>query len=56
VGEGLNICGQGNVGRVLVVALAGCLPGEVGNWGWGMGADSIMDGGWVVYAAWHSCR
>ena len=48
MGQDLNICGRGNVGWVLVVALAGCLPWEAGGSGGGVVAVGVIVGGWIV--------
>jgi len=48
MGKGLNICGQGSVGWVLVVALAGCLPWDVGSLGSCVVAVGVMVGRCIV--------
>jgi len=48
LGKGLTICGQGDVGWVLVVAWAGCLPWDVCNKGNGVVAVGIIVGRYNV--------
>jgi len=45
VGKDQNIFGQGKVRRVLVVALASCLPMVVGNGGSGEGTGGVVASG-----------
>jgi len=56
MGKGLNICGRGSVGWVLVVALAGCLPRDVGSSGGCVVAVGVMVGRCIVCVSQHgSC-
>jgi len=50
VGKDQNIFGQGKVGWVLVAALVGCLPMDVGNGGGDVGTGGVVAGRWMVLA------